>query len=62
MYRKKLGRIQICRNVICLILGSLILLIGIAEARYAYQTDDAQPDSILKRLALYGIFLEANRP
>jgi hypothetical protein len=61
MYHQKLCRIKICRNVACLVLGSLLLLIGITEARYAYRYD-SQGENIVKRLALYGMFLKSNRP
>jgi hypothetical protein len=61
MYQKKLCRVKICRNMACLVLGSLILLIGITEARYAYSTD-SQNTTLVKRLALYGIFLKSARP
>ncbi|NJN22502.1 MAG: hypothetical protein HC812_16640 [Leptolyngbya sp. RL_3_1] len=61
MYYKKLCRLTIFRNIVCLTLGGLLLLIGITEARYAYR-HDSQGDNLVKRLALYGIFLKSNRP
>lgn len=61
MYQKKLCRLKICRNVACLLLGSLLLLLGITEARYAY-SNNTNENSLIKQIVLYGMFLKSNRP
>jgi hypothetical protein len=61
MYQKRVSHLTICRNIACLLLGGFVLLLGITEARYAYSTD-SQHNSMLKQLALYGVFLKSTRP
>ncbi len=60
MYQKKLCRLKVCRNIACLLLGGLLLLVGITEARYAY-SDNSAEESVIKQIILYGIFLKSNR-
>jgi hypothetical protein len=59
MYRSSLCRFAICRNLACLFLTGLLLLLGIAEVRYASNGGTDRYDNIQK-LAWYGVILKAN--
>lgn len=60
MRKTTLCRFAICRNVTCLICGWLLILLGIAEVRYASVIGTERYNS-LQRLAWYGVILKANQ-